>query len=365
MANITKLAVAGDSLTDVAGTEGIDHWYHLGIRIYPEWFAALDPQERPFSVARAGASLQVVQGEHGAAATSHWRLSGFGGNGWINQVYQQLSPTHAIGVGAVVEAGTSNSVFFWLGPNDLSFLQNNAFESLYNDSWTSEQREAYRESMLDSLFDGISDTLEYGSAQVIVSTIVSYTQSPFVQAHFPDADKRERVENFVRELNADLISRAQAAGYPVCDMYQLYRDLLGPHENPTATMQFGGNTIQLQSGSSENPNFYAFQREMVEDEVAYVHPTTTIASIHLVAILMAFKIAYGHEYTKPSESTMCSWCTGLATGGADTRNFRYENYVRAFNLDTTGVSFGPQVYVPGGQMPQVYVPGGQLAQVAA
>lgn len=355
MAQINKLSAAGDSLTDAAGTSGILHWYHLGIAQYPSIFGSTDGAGRPFNVARAGHSAQVVNGQNGATATSHWRISaGFFGNGWIDQIYHQLAPTLKVGIGGNLEAGTSNTAVIWIGQNDFTPVQSNAYEWLYDGTWDESDSLDYATDIHDSIIDGVDDYLTYGNGQVLVCTVVPYNLSPTVRAAFPIAANREHVEDCVHRLNQMILASCQERRVPVLDMHALYNDVLGSHDNPTATMSFGGNTIDLQNGNDTNPNFYGFQYEGGD----MVHPTTTISSILLVAILNALHVAgWLDDWTKPSESTMCSWCTGLATGGADTRNLRYESYVRAFNLDTTGLVDASGVFTPGVAAGGVFIPG--------
>ena len=81
---------------------------------------------------------------------------------------------------------------------------------------------------------------------MIVATAPDYGIAPFTKHYYPDASRRDLVDDVVESWNSFAVERlTNEVQVPVVDIYTLTKDIWGDHGSENATFELGGVELDL------------------------------------------------------------------------------------------------------------------------
>jgi hypothetical protein len=293
---------------------------------------ALPTHAAPVSIGVMGASLSDEYAYNGRAYAENWveqyalqnggpvnfgalgtnpapRNEGYAYN-WAQSgatSTQLLNGGQATGLAAQIPVAGIQYVVLETGGDD--FAPNGAaWDAIYNSTWSQSQINTYVNQTISNISTAIN-TMPAGTKMALV-TVSGFGNTPSTKMAWPDASKRQLVDNAIAQVNAGIKSVAQTNHLVVADLASLTQTVFGTEANPNSTVQIGGVTINLTQKTSSNPSTAAF----VSDGI---HPNTTIQGVMGDLFMQALDTGYNASIPLFSEAQILAH-DGLSYGGSDT-----------------------------------------------
>ena len=267
-----RLGAVGDSLTDEYAEESYDYarsWTEL---LVEEAGLSFGP-----TAADAGQPGDTWGEPRRTGYEDNWARSG----ATIDDVLAAGQHT-GVADGAVNRGVTHVTIN--IGVNDLS---DQAYDAIYDGTWTQEQIDAWIAGRVD-LLASIVDTITPTGAKVVLASVLDPSVTPLIRVLYPDDAGREAVAVAVGQWRDVVRSLAQSRGLVLLDQYALARAIFGTNPAPRPTLLVGNVAIDLLN--ADFPGGGDPTKAFVGD---FFHPHTIIQAIAAATVATALNLGYG------------------------------------------------------------------------
>lgn len=267
-----------------------------------------------------GLELMVQTGRINAGPTGPW-------GGTRNDGYEYNWALAGATTGTLIEdnqhtnlanqvsvAGITKAVLL-VGANDLfpypPSTGSSSYQAIYDGTAPSEAIETIASEAVANVILA-AQTLKNAGVDLIVATAPDYGIAPFTKQFYPDAVRRDSVDDVVEGWNAVAVTQlTQELHVPVVDIYRLSKDIWGDHGSENATFQLGGVDLDLSGtgGVDFSDVLLGNPTSPTSDTVdAFVHdgihPNTTIGGIFANLFMTGFNQEHGDNFTLFTEEQL-------------------------------------------------------------
>ncbi|MBL8014972.1 MAG: hypothetical protein JNK26_02185 [Candidatus Doudnabacteria bacterium] len=155
-----------------------------------------------------------------------------------------------IGLAASVSQGKIDLVIIFIGSNDFAYYRSDGYAPIYSGSWSESQIQAKLDLVYNNIKTAVDTIQQAGSPHVIVAGVPDWGLSPVVVAQFPDATKRQKVSNYMNQLNFRIGQYVEANGGLFLEVNQFAKSLLAKVTS-SGKLLVGGEEINLLSVGDE------------------------------------------------------------------------------------------------------------------
>ncbi len=261
-----RLGALGDMLSQ--------EYFEIGVAPALSWYEALVQAGRI-----DGGDTGLFSGIRWQGYEHNWATNW--ANLWSAPFNGQLSEVRKYAAGGIL-----THVFLSLGTTDY-FHYADAYREIYWGTWTKGQIDEFHNEQLSSLVT-IFERLQSTATPLLVSTVIDPGVAPHIQLGYPDAARRERVTQAIRQFNERLINLAFEYGVPVVDSFRFFKDFFGEHQSPVPVRWIGG--VPIYATSSLDPHS-AFT-------VNGICPGTVVSALWGNVILEGLRLAF-HTTSAP------------------------------------------------------------------
>lgn len=154
------------------------------------------------------------------------------------------------GVAEQVARGEVTFVFILIGANDFAPYRGNTYANIYEGRMSDERLQQKVDAAVANVTLAVDTVLAAGAKGVGLSLFPSWSLEPGMQERFPDAGRRQRVDDAIEQINAGLRVMAEARGVWVVDPNAFGRSLLAAVDEQ-GFMEFGGERIDFLNQGNE------------------------------------------------------------------------------------------------------------------
>jgi Ca2+-binding RTX toxin-like protein len=298
---ITGLGITGDSLSD--------EYLHETYGSYASNWVELLEAERSVNV---GSQNNIMTGDADDRGEPR-REGGFEFN-WARSGATSstlLADGQHTGLAAQIASHDVSHTVLAIGQNDFFPSLSGAYFNIYFGNWSQNQIDAHVATVVSNIATALN-TIDTGSANVVLSNVVDYGIAPATQLFFTDPVRRQLVSDLIDDVNSQIATLAAEHAVPLVDMNGVATDVLGD-----SSLSVGGVTFTKTGGEDVHHIF-------VDDGI---HPHTGTSAIIANVYLHAFNSVYGELIPLFTEQETVE-LLGL-TYVADTLNLDYSSYVVA------------------------------------
>ncbi|TWT67906.1 PEP-CTERM sorting domain-containing protein [Crateriforma conspicua] len=211
------------------------------------------------------------------------------------------------GIGKAVLIVGSNDLFPWAPPGGVVTnlaSSSGPYQSIYSGLLDQGTIDGFANAAVSRVIVA-AGALRDAGMDVVVATAPEYGITPFAQAFYPDAARRELVDDVMQQYNENAKTALTQQGIPVVDLYQLTKDIWGDNTSPNGNGDFKVGNLEvnkLGTGGVDYSDVLAgnpfFPTDATTDAFVHdgIHPSTLVNGVFANLFLEAFNQEYGDSF---------------------------------------------------------------------